>query len=98
MQRLYWRYRASPGFQGRLPSCTLSDRRDGGTAELTTSFFADGANDALLVERCHDKPRLLPIGRIVGMDAMHFDWQRLNVEYSKQFGVEPRVPPKSSEG
>lgn len=39
-----------------------------------------------------------PIGRIVGMDAMHFDWQRLNVEYSKQFGVEPRVPPKPSGG
>lgn len=39
-----------------------------------------------------------PIGRIVGMDAMHFDWHRLNVEYSKQFGVEPRVPPKSSKG
>jgi uncharacterized protein YndB with AHSA1/START domain len=31
-----------------------------------------------------------PIGRIVGMDALKFDgWQRLNVEYAKQFGVEP---------
>jgi uncharacterized protein YndB with AHSA1/START domain len=31
-----------------------------------------------------------PIGRIVGADAMHFDgWQRLSVEYAKQFGVEP---------
>jgi uncharacterized protein YndB with AHSA1/START domain len=30
-----------------------------------------------------------PIGRIVGPDAMKFEgWQRLNVEYSKQFGVE----------
>jgi uncharacterized protein YndB with AHSA1/START domain len=30
-----------------------------------------------------------PIGRIVGPDAMGFDgWQRLNVEYAKQFGVE----------
>jgi len=29
-----------------------------------------------------------PIGRIVGADAMKFDWQRLNTEYAKQFGVE----------
>ena len=30
-----------------------------------------------------------PIGRMVGMDTMKFDgWQRLNVEYAKQFGVE----------
>ena len=30
-----------------------------------------------------------PIGRIVGMDAMHFGgWQRLHTEYQKQFGVE----------
>jgi uncharacterized protein YndB with AHSA1/START domain len=30
-----------------------------------------------------------PIGRIVGSDAMRFEgWQRLNVEYAKQFGVE----------
>jgi uncharacterized protein YndB with AHSA1/START domain len=30
-----------------------------------------------------------PIGRIVGGDAMKFEgWQRLNVEYAKQFGVE----------
>ncbi|NTX50132.1 SRPBCC family protein [Myxococcus sp. CA051A] len=30
-----------------------------------------------------------PIGRLVGPDAMRFDgWQRLNVEYAKQFGVE----------
>lgn len=29
-----------------------------------------------------------PIGRIVGPDAMKFEgWQRLNVEYAKQFGV-----------
>ncbi len=29
------------------------------------------------------------LGRIVGPDAMKFDgWQRLNVEYAKQFGVE----------
>ena len=30
-----------------------------------------------------------PIGRIVGLEAMKFDWQRLNAEYAKQFGVEP---------
>jgi hypothetical protein len=31
----------------------------------------------------------MPIGRIVGADAMRFDgWQRLNAEYAKQFGVE----------
>ncbi|TQF17976.1 SRPBCC family protein [Myxococcus llanfairpwllgwyngyllgogerychwyrndrobwllllantysiliogogogochensis] len=30
-----------------------------------------------------------PIGRLVGPDAMRFDgWQRLHVEYAKQFGVE----------
>lgn len=31
-----------------------------------------------------------PIGRLVGPDAMQFEgWQRLNVEYARQFGVEP---------
>jgi len=29
-----------------------------------------------------------PLGRIVGGDAMKFDWPRLNTEYAKQFGVE----------
>lgn len=29
-----------------------------------------------------------PIGRIVGPDAMKFDWQRLNSEYAGQFGIE----------
>src|ERR1700740_1281475 len=29
-----------------------------------------------------------PIGRIVGGDAMRFEWQRLTTEYTKQFGVE----------
>lgn len=29
-----------------------------------------------------------PIGRIVGPEAIQFDWQRLNTEYAKQFGVE----------
>ncbi len=29
-----------------------------------------------------------PMGRIAGSDAMKFGWQRLNIEYAKQFGVE----------
>jgi uncharacterized protein YndB with AHSA1/START domain len=28
-----------------------------------------------------------PLGRIVGADAMKFDWQRLNTEYANQFGL-----------
>jgi uncharacterized protein YndB with AHSA1/START domain len=38
-----------------------------------------------------------PIGRMVGADAIKFgDWQRLNAEYAKQFGVEsPAWPPKA---
>jgi uncharacterized protein YndB with AHSA1/START domain len=28
-----------------------------------------------------------PIGRIVGGEAMKFDWPRLNTEYAKQFGI-----------
>jgi uncharacterized protein YndB with AHSA1/START domain len=28
-----------------------------------------------------------PLGRIVGSDAMNFDWQRLNSEYAQQLGV-----------
>jgi len=38
-----------------------------------------------------------PIGRMVGPDAMKFGgWQRLNGEYSKQFGLEaPSWPPRS---
>jgi hypothetical protein len=27
-----------------------------------------------------------PIGRLVGAEAMKFDWQRLHAEYAKQFG------------
>jgi uncharacterized protein YndB with AHSA1/START domain len=39
-----------------------------------------------------------PIGRIVGGDAMKFDWQRLNVEYAKQFGIEaPSWPPTAAQ-
>ena len=30
-----------------------------------------------------------PLGRIVGPEAMKFAWQRLNAEYTKQFGIEP---------
>ena len=37
-----------------------------------------------------------PIGRIVGRDAMNFEWQRLNAEYSKQFGIEAMKPPTTT--
>jgi uncharacterized protein YndB with AHSA1/START domain len=33
-----------------------------------------------------------PIGRIVAGDAMNFSWQRLNAEYSRQFGIETVNP------
>ncbi|QBD81350.1 SRPBCC family protein [Ktedonosporobacter rubrisoli] len=36
-----------------------------------------------------------PIGRIVGGEAMKFDWPRLNSEYAQQFGI--AVPRWSSE-
>lgn len=37
-----------------------------------------------------------PIGRIVGGEAMKFDWQRLNSEYAEQFGIEaPSLSPPS---
>ena len=29
-----------------------------------------------------------PLGRIAGGEAMKYDWQRLNTEYARQFGVE----------
>jgi uncharacterized protein YndB with AHSA1/START domain len=40
------------------------------------------------------------IGRLVGPETMKFGWQRLNLEYAKQFGIEtpnwtPRPPQKS---
>jgi uncharacterized protein YndB with AHSA1/START domain len=39
-----------------------------------------------------------PIGRIVGGDAMKFGWQRLNLEYAKQFGIEAAgLPPKAAQ-
>lgn len=39
-----------------------------------------------------------PIGRLAGADAMNFEpWQRLTLEYAKQFGVEaPKWPGKKS--
>ncbi|MBA2685699.1 MAG: SRPBCC family protein [Gemmatimonadaceae bacterium] len=38
-----------------------------------------------------------PIARMAGPDAMKFDgWQRLNAEYAKQFGVEPRGAPSNT--
>ena len=38
-----------------------------------------------------------PIGRIVGADAMKFEWQRLNTEYAAQLGVEtPNWQPPST--
>ena len=40
-----------------------------------------------------------PIGRIVGGDAMKFQWQRLNTEYAGQFGIETltwQPPPTKS--
>jgi uncharacterized protein YndB with AHSA1/START domain len=30
-----------------------------------------------------------PLGRIVGPEAMKFNWQRLHAEYAKQFGIAP---------
>jgi hypothetical protein len=37
-----------------------------------------------------------PIGRIVGPEAIKFDWQRLNTEYAKQFSMEaPAWPPNA---
>ncbi len=33
-----------------------------------------------------------PIGRIVGGDAINFNWKHLNAEYSRQFGVELMNP------
>jgi hypothetical protein len=39
-----------------------------------------------------------PIGRLVGGEAMKFDWQRLNSEYAQQFGIEvPNWPPKAAQ-
>jgi len=39
-----------------------------------------------------------PIGRIVGGEAMKFDWQRLVTEYAQALGVEaPSWPPKKTQ-
>jgi uncharacterized protein YndB with AHSA1/START domain len=37
-----------------------------------------------------------PIGRIVGGDAMKFEWKRLHAEYAEQFGVEAVNPPHTT--
>ena len=34
-----------------------------------------------------------PLGRIVGTDALKFEWQRLNAEYASQFGIESPTHP-----
>ena len=34
-----------------------------------------------------------PLGRIVGAEAMKFEWPRLNTEYAEQFGVKAPMPP-----
>jgi len=40
-----------------------------------------------------------PLGRIVGPDAMKFDFQRLNAEYATQFGVQaPNWPANAPKG
>ena len=36
-----------------------------------------------------------PIGRIVGGEAMEFEWKRLNAEYSEQLGVNAVSPPSN---
>ncbi len=39
-----------------------------------------------------------PMGRIVGLEAMKFAWQRLNAEYARQFGIEtPNKPPQPAQ-
>ena len=39
-----------------------------------------------------------PIGRMVGVEAMKFGWQRLKAEYAKQFGMEtPKWPPQAAQ-
>ena len=40
----------------------------------------------------------IPIGRIVGVEAMKFGWQQLNAEYANQFGIDtPNWPPKAAQ-
>ncbi len=39
-----------------------------------------------------------PIGRIVGGEAVQFDWQRLNEEYARLFGIKtPNWPPQAAQ-
>jgi len=80
----------------------LEPRANGGTRltlwhNINRNFISMGAAGWHI---CFDVlERLLadqPIGRIVGGEAMKYDWQRLNDEYAKQFGVEtPALPPHS---
>jgi uncharacterized protein YndB with AHSA1/START domain len=37
-----------------------------------------------------------PIGRLVGPDAIKYDWQRLNAEYAKQFGIDSPSWPQAA--
>jgi uncharacterized protein YndB with AHSA1/START domain len=37
-----------------------------------------------------------PIGRIVGGEAMKFEWARLNTEYAKQFGIDAKNRPPTA--
>jgi uncharacterized protein YndB with AHSA1/START domain len=39
-----------------------------------------------------------PIGRIVGGDAMKFEWPRLHAEYAQQFGLDVKSPPTTGSG
>lgn len=40
----------------------------------------------------------VPLGRIVGSEAMNFGWQRLHAEYAEQFGIEmPNWPPQGGQ-
>jgi hypothetical protein len=40
----------------------------------------------------------IPLGRIVGGEAMKFGWPRLNSEYVRQFGIEvPSGPPQGAQ-
>ncbi|MFL5322581.1 MAG: SRPBCC family protein [Myxococcaceae bacterium] len=72
----------------------LEPRSGGGTRltlwhSINRNFISMGAAGWHI---CFDVlERLLadqPIGRIVGGEAMKFQWKRLNDEYAKQFGVE----------
>ena len=84
-----WELEASGGGGTRLRLWTNIDRR----------FISMGAAGWHI---CFDVlDHLLsgtPIGRIVGGEAMKFDWQRLNTEYAAQFGIEaPNWSPQADQ-